>query len=810
MNKRVTISILSILFLLHTLSIFAHLSSANTLVGKITDSRNGEALIGVSVYLPDLKIGAVSDVNGEYQIKNLPASKVMIQLTYLGFRTVLEAVDLSVVSSRNFQLEYAATELNEVVVTGLTRSSEQKRTPTPIAIVSNLQLKQNASTNIIDAIAFQPGVSQVTTGVGISKPVIRGLGYNRVVVVNDGVRQEGQQWGDEHGVEIDEFQVGRVEILKGPASLVYGSDAMAGVVNMISLPTLPEGKLAGNFVTNYQSNNGLFGYSLHLEGNQKGLVWDVRLSSKQAHSYQNRYDGYVFNSGFCENAVNALVGINKSWGFSHLTFSSYHIQPGITEGERDNVSGQFLKHAILNNGKEGTVLASDNDFKSYHPSTPYQQIFHYKSVWNSNVYLGKGNLNSTFAFQQNRRQEFADVLHPNDYQLYFLLNTWSYDLRYNLSESNLFNFSFGVNGMKQTSENKGVEFLVPEYHLFDVGVFTIAKKNFGKFDLSGGLRLDNRSQSSSDLFLTNDGVPIGFSSIGITQRFKGFNISFSGISGSLGATWQLSKSVYTKLNLSKGCRAPNIAELGANGAHEGTLRYEIGNPELKPESSVQLDYTIGINAEHISAELNLFDNQIDNYIYLRKLSRTIGGDSIMGNYSAFKYFSGNAHLYGGEFRFDIHPHPFDWLHIENSFSFVHATQLNQPDSTKYLPFTPPAKWLCTVKCELNKCGNVLTNSYVKIELENYFAQNQIYSAYATETKTSGYTLLNTGFGTDFMRKHKNIFSLYFSANNLADVAYQSHLSRLKYAAANNATGRNGVFNIGRNFSLKLIVPLEMK
>ncbi|MEI7675341.1 MAG: TonB-dependent receptor [Bacteroidales bacterium] len=810
MNKRVSISILSILFLLHTISNFAYVSSANSLVGKITDSRNGEALIGVSVYFPDLKIGAVSDVNGEYQIKNLPASKVMIQLTYLGFRTVLEAVDLSVVSSRNFQLEYAATELNEVVVTGLTRSSEQKRTPTPISIVSNLQLKQNASTNIIDAIAFQPGVSQVTTGVGISKPVIRGLGYNRVVVVNDGVRQEGQQWGDEHGVEIDEFQVGRVEILKGPASLVYGSDAMAGVVNLISLPTLPEGKLAGNFVTNYQSKNGLFGYSMHLEGNQKGLVWDVRLSNKQAHSYQNRFDGYVFNSGFRENAVNGLVGINKSWGFSHLTFSSYYIQPGITEGERDSVSGKFIKHAVLSNGKDGTILATDDDFKSYHPSTPFQQINHYKTVWNSNVYLGKGNLNSTFAFQQNRRQEFADVLHPNDYQLYFLLNTWSYDLRYNLSESNLFNFSFGVNGMKQTSENKGVEFLVPEYHLFDVGVFAIAKKNFGKFDLSGGLRLDNRSQSSNDLFLSRYGIPVDVSSISIVQRFKAFNVSFSGISGSLGATWQLSKSVYTKLNLSRGFRAPNIAELGANGAHEGTLRYEIGNPDLKPENSLQLDYTIGINAEHISAELNLFDNQIDNYIYLRKLSKNIGGDSIMGNYSAFKYFSGNAHLYGGEFRFDIHPHPFDWLHIENSFSFVHATQLNQPDSTKYLPFTPPAKWLCTVKCELNKCGNVLTNSYVKIEFENYFAQNQIYSAYATETKTSGYTLLNAGFGTDFMRKHKNIFSLYFSANNLTDEAYQSHLSRLKYASINNSTGRNGVFNMGRNFSMKLIVPLELK
>ena len=177
-------------------------------------------------------------------------------------------------------MEYAATEINEVVITGLSKSTEQKRTPTPITVVPRLVLLQSASTNIIDALSTQPGISQITTGTGISKPVIRGLGYNRVVVVNDGTRQEGQQWGDEHGIEIDEYSVDKVEILKGPASLAYGSDALAGVINMLSAPTLPEGKIAANLAANYQSNNGLIGFSAAIAGNHHGMVWDIRYSHK--------------------------------------------------------------------------------------------------------------------------------------------------------------------------------------------------------------------------------------------------------------------------------------------------------------------------------------------------------------------------------------------------------------------------------------------------------------------------------------------------------------------------------------------------
>lgn len=787
-----------------------HASSVMSLTGKITDKKTGEALPGATILIPDYKTGAISNVEGIYKIENLPQARILVQVSLAGYQTIVETIDLSAVTTKDFELEPAVTELNEVVVTGLSRAAEQKRTPTPISVIQKTELLQSASSNIIDAVATQPGISQITTGAGISKPVIRGLGYNRVVVVNDGIRQEGQQWGDEHGIEIDEFGVNKVEILKGPASLAYGSDAMAGVIHLISASGLQDGQVEGNLIANYQTNNGLIGYSANLAGNRKGFIWDLRYSNKRAHDYQNRYDGFVLNSGLTENATSLLLGLNKSWGYAHLLFSAYNLRPGIVEGERDSATGAFVKPIVLPDGTAGSAFASDGDFKSYTPGIPYQKIHHYKAVLNNSVIIGKGDLKTTLGFQQNQRQEYAEVLTPNTYGLYFLLNTLNYGVYYNLPEIDHFNLSFGVNGMQQSSKNRGSEFLVPEYSLFDIGAFAVAKHNFGAIDLSGGLRYDTRSQDGQALYLDMEGNKVDGPGPGVIQQFGGFRSTFSGFSGSLGAAWQISNTVYTKLNFSRGYRAPNIAELASNGVHEGTARYEIGDPGLKAEHSWQIDYALGLTAEHITAELNLFDNRIDDFIFLRSLNSTAGGDSISEGYRTFQYVPGNAHLFGGEIRVDLHPHPLDWLHVENAFSYVRAVQPNQPDSTRFLPFTPPAKLQSTLKAEFRKIGPLLRHAYVKLELDHYFPQNNVYKAYGTETATPGYTLLDLGFGADIVRSGKTLCSLYFSINNLTDRAYQSHLSRLKYAPENLATGRSGVYNMGRNFSLKATVPLKIR
>ena len=780
-----------------------------TLTGKVTDKKTGESLPGVSIYFPDLMSGSVTDMNGNYTIENLPASKVMVQVRFIGYKLIAETIDLSEVHEMNFELEPSVTEINEVVVTGLSKAATQNRTPTPIEIVPKIKLLQNASSNIIDALAKEPGISQVTTGAGISKPVIRGLGFNRVVVVNDGIRQEGQQWGGEHGIEIDQYDVSRAEILKGPASLSYGSDAMAGVINLISEPQVPEGHLQGGILANYQTNNGLFGYSANLAGNKNGLIWSLRYSNKRAHDYKNKYDGYVYDSRFKEDAVTGVIGLNRAWGYSHLILSSYHMMPGIVEGERDSLTGQFIKPELVN-GVPGVAVATHSDFMSYERGMPYQQIHHYKAVWKNNFVTGKGNLKTIIGFQQNRRQEFGDIQNPDQYGLYLKLNTLNYDIRYLLPESNSFNFSFGVNGMLQHSLNGGTEYLVPDYHLFDAGVFVLARKNFDRLDLSGGLRFDRRSEHGESLYLNPAEEAVSSGTPGATERFPSFHSDFNGVSGSVGATYQFSENLYGKMNISRGFRAPNIAELGSNGVHEGTQRYEIGNPDLKPENSWQFDIATGLNTQHVSAEVDLFSNRIHNFIFSRKLNGTFSQDSIMDGAPVFKYVSGDAHLFGGEVHLDIHPHPLDWLHFENSFSYVRGVQLNQPDSTKNLPLIPAPRFQSTLRADILPKGKTLRNGYIEFGLEHDFVQNKFFSAYGTETRTPAYTLLHAGVGTDIYLNNKKRFSIWFQADNLADVAYQSHLSRLKYAGMNYATGREGVYNMGRNFSFKLQIPIDSK
>lgn len=780
-----------------------------SLTGKITDKETGQPIPGVTIYVPDLKIGTLANADGVYKIDNLPTSPLLFQISFIGYKTITQIIDLSETKIQDFVMEVSVKEMNEVVVTGLSQAGEKKHTPTPIQIVPQTQLLQTASSNIIDAIAKQPGISQITTGGGISKPVIRGLGYNRVVVVNDGIRQEGQQWGDEHGIEVDEFSVNHIEILKGPASLSYGSDAIAGVINMLSAPSLPEGNVRGNIIANYQTNNGLLGYSANLAGNLKGFIWDLRYSKKMAHDYKNKYDGYVFNSAYKQENFGGIVGINKSWGYSHIHFSMYSLTPGVVEGERDSLSGKFLKPVMLNDSTEGMEIANGNDFRQYTPSTPFQKISHYKAVLNSNFILKGGSIKVTLGMQQNQRQEYGDVLRPSTYGLYFLMNTLNYDLRYNMNEKNKFSISFGVNGMQQQSQNKGSEFLVPEYSLFDIGVFTILKKSFEKLDVSGGIRYDTRHQQSKDLYIDMNGLPTSATDSSFHQ-FTAFRSAFSGLSGSIGATYQFNEEMYAKVNAARGYRAPNIAELGANGLHDGTIRYEIGDPKLKAETSFQADAAFGVNAHHITVELDVFSNTINHFIFSRKLNSVTGSDSISDGYGTFKFVSGKANLLGGEIMIDIHPHPLDWLHFENSFSYVQSVQQDQPDSTKYLPFTPAPKIVSELKSDIKSKWKTFNNAYVKIEVENYLRQNKFYAAYRTETATPAYTILNIGAGTEIQRKNHVVCSFYISVNNLLDVAYQNHLSRLKYTPENYATGGMGVFGMGRNLSLKMVVPLYIK
>ena len=664
-------------------------------------------------------------------------------------------------------------ELKQVVVTGPTGAVKMEDMSMPASVIDRNELRLTPAINIVDAVAKLPGVAQVSTGSGISKPIIRGLGYNRVVVVADGVRQEGQQWGDEHGVEVDGNAVSSVEILKGPASLLYGSDALAGVLKLNTDPVVPLGKIRLNANSEYHTNNGLVNYSLNFGGNKQGFTWNIRYGDKFAHAYKTPIDGYVPNTQFRERAFSGMLGGNWSWGHTRIFGSYYHLTPSIAEGERDPLTGELEQPY--------------DDTKTYHHGLPYQQVYHYKTVFDNAFYLGEGRINAVLAYQQNRRQEYEK---PDEYGLYLKLHTVNYNVHYITPRLGDWRITTGVNGMWQRSLNEGEEFLIPDYRLFDVGVFVTTTANIGNWALNGGLRFDNRHLNSYELI--DDG----------SVRFEAFNRNFSGFTASVGAVLHTTEQLDIRANIARGFRAPNISELASNGVHEGSLRYEVGNRDLKPEFSLQFDLGAEFTTSWIDAQLSLFSNRIDNYIFIHRSDEVIDDE-----FMTYRYDSGDAQLLGGEIALDIHPWHF--LHIGTSFSMVNAVQLHQPLESKYLPFTPAPRWQSDVKWEILHDGHVLNNVFVSLGVDYNFKQDHFYRADNTETATPAYCLLNAGIGTDIKCKGRRVACLSVMGTNLTNKAYQNHLSRLKYADVNPVTGRQGVLNMGRNIIFKLAIPIEL-
>ena len=746
--------------------------SNGELVGIVTDADSHLPLIGCTVYLLDLKTGTITDADGKYFISNIPDGKFLIQVSFVGYQTESRYVMINDKTSLNIILKSSAIEMSEVVVTGSAGSSDIKRSSVSVVALKGKELLLSPSTNLVNLLISVPGVAAITTGGAVSKPVIRGLSSNHVVTLNEGVRQEGNQWGDEHGIEIDQFSVDRIEILKGPSSLFYGSDALGGVINILEPVPAHQGHIHGEIILQYSTNNKLAANSIMGEGNQNGIIWKLRGTLKSAATFQTPVE-YIYNSGFNEKNISGLLGINRSWGFSHIHFSSYDSKIGVIDALRDSVTEKFVDTS--------NKIVPDNILEGRLIQLPFQKVTHQKiSIVNSFDLKGMGQLKLNGGYQNNNRKEFSSSSENPD--LFFHLNTITYDIRYLLKEKNNWEPAFGISGMSQKNENKGYEFLIPDYTMNDLGGFAYLKKSMERLTFNGGLRYDIRKIKVRELLRYVGGQT--------SVVFEGFNTIKAAISGAVGFTYNINTIMDVKANLGRGFRAPNIAELSANGVHEGTYKYEIGNAMLNPETSMQLDGEFSTHTRNISIVISGFYNNIHNYIYERNLdNEAITIDKIV--FPVYRFVQGNSILTGGEVSSDIHP--IDKLHIENNFAFVYAQnkKLKSP-----LPLIPPGKSEHAVKWILTPGKGKLQNSYIKADLNLVFKQSRIDYF---ETSTSGYALFNASAGSEFNfgRIHAIVF---ISANNLFNKKYFDHLNRLKYL---------GILNPGRNITFGLNIPLEL-
>ena len=717
----------------------AVLQAQNTISGTVTNLTN-QPIKGVSVYAPNLHKGTTTDENGKYTFSNLPNGQATLSFAFVGYSTQNKTVKaLQKENTLNIILEESIFQMDEVIVS-TAFNKMQSQNVMKVEHETIKQMQQKGTATLIEGLATIPGVSQVSTGTSIGKPVIRGLSGNRVLVYSQGVRMENQQFGDEHGLGLNDAGVESVEVIKGPASLLYGSDALGGVLYFNPERFADANAFKVDFSQKLFSNTLGSNSSLGLKTSTENWKFLARGSSNTHSDYRVSGGDRVTNTRYNETDFKTGIGYSNAKFSSVLRYNYNNLDLGIPE------AGIAAQSSSKNTG------------------FPRQGVFNHLLSLNSIIYFKDSKLDVDLGYVANDRSEFEDSAIAG---LRMKLKTFNYDAKYHLPKIGKLESIVGIQGMNQTNTNFGDEYLIPDATTNDFGVFGTANYEWGNHSaIQAGLRFDNRQIAS-----------VENGTIGEEGYFKAIDRSFDSFNAALGYKTNLAQDFTMRLNVASGFRAPNLAELTSNGVHEGTNRYEIGNADLKTEQNVQTDLNLEYKTDHFEFFVNGFYNHINNYIY------TSPAGVVLDNNEVFNYIQSNAKLYGGEVGLHFHPHPLDWLHYETSFETVTGKKQNGD----YLPLIPANNWNNTIRGEF-KIKSWLENGFATINLNTTFNQDNV-SGF--ETQSNGYTLINVGFGGT-VKLGKTVFDVNLNGNNLLDKKYIAHLSRLK---------TDGVANIGRNLVL---------
>ena len=723
------------------LSLFSY--AQNKINGTITDEKN-LPLVGVFVSLPELHKETVSDEKGNYNLKNLPNGNFKLSFKYVGYQNQTKDIEIK---QKEITIDVILTEefhqIDEVVIsTAFNKLQSQNVMKVEHESIKSMQ--QKGTTTLIEGLATIPGVSQVSTGTSIGKPVIRGLSGNRVLVYSQGVRMENQQFGEEHGLGLNDAGVESVEVIKGPASLLYGSDAIGGVLYLNPEKFGKSNTSELNFNQKYFSNTNGFNSSLGYKLSGEDLKFSARISNNKHSDYEIPNGLRVTNTRYEEIDFKTGLGYSNSLFSTVFRYNYNNLDLGIPE--------------------EGIAEQTTNK----HPEFPKQGVTSHVLSLNNTIFFKNSKLDADLGYINNNRSEFQD---SDVAVLQMQLKTLNYNLKYHLPKFGKIESIVGVQGMHQTNENFGAEFLIPDATTKDFGVFGTANYEWNKNVIQAGIRFDNRTIVSKE-----NGI------VGEEGYFAAIDKKFESFNASLGFKTNLNDAITMRLNLASGFRAPNLAELTSNGVHEGSNRYEIGNSNLQNEQNFQTDLNLEYGNPHFELFVNGFYNYINNYIYISPNGTVIDDNNV------YDYVQNNAVLFGGEAGIHFHPHPIDWLHITSSFENVTGKKANGDN----LPLIPANKWNNTFKVEF-KSAKYLKESFAVFNVEHTLQQN---NPSQFETKSNDYTLVNLGFGGK-VTFGKTAFNVNLNANNLFNKEYISHLSRLKTDGIPNI-GRNVVFGINFN------------
>lgn len=809
-------------FILSILGLSFCFAQTRTLSGIVLDELTGLPISFCEVYLEPHDVSAVTDEIGKFHFEiSEDVKKGTLVFEAPGY-AIGHVPIIPGNSHYTTKLEPESLTLETMVITGSARATRIRENPVSIVSISNKEIDSAPELNVIDALVrYTPGLSSLKTGPNISKPFIHGLGYNRVLTLYDGIRQEGQQYGDEHGLEVDDYHIDHAEVIKGPASLLYGSDAVAGVINLFPyIPKRNDGEIHGKFISEYHTNNNLIGSGLRLDYSDGKFLLALRGSYRMAKNYRNKIDGRVYLTNFREGNFSALAGYAYKKGYTHLNFTLYDNRQGIPDGSRDSLTRKFTKQVFEDDDDIfNRPIVSRKELNSYRIPDLSQHIQHYRLYMHSFYEVGDGDLDFTLGAQQNIRREYTHPLMPKQPGMSMRLNTLSYNLKYNAPRFANLELAVGVNGMLQQNKNKNAtEFPIPNYDLYDIGTFVYAKWKKEHWTVSGGLRYDFRHIRWGDFYVAEDPVT-GFEyqvKDGTEEelQFAAYRKTFNGISGSLGTTYRINHHISLKANVGRAYRAPNITEIGSNGLDPGAHIIYIGNRNFKPEFSFQEDLGISIKFMDFSGEAGFFNNHIRNYIYTETLADENGNPilDLQGNRTQ-EYKQSSAQLYGAEFSFSLHPQNsgFRW---DNSLDMVYgynrkSVYRNKGTEGEYLPMIPPLKLHSRPSYKFTPAEGFVASVTPYFEMDYSARQKRFFGLGGTETFTAAYTLFNIGAQTELNIGDSQTASFAIGVNNVFDKAYQSHLNRLKYFEyyAVSTSGHYGIYDMGRNVVFKLIISL---
>lgn len=727
-------------FLVAFILLYGIMQAQNNLNGVIIDQKNKKPIPGVTIYIENSNAGTVSDMNGQFALKNIPNKTCTLTVAFTGYIT--QKIIINVENRNQFRkifLHEQVLELEEVIIS-TPFNKLQSENVVKVDHKNLTHMKKRGSLNLMDAVSQVAGVSAINTGFGITKPVIRGLSANRVVVYNQGMQVENFQSGEKHGLGINESGIESVEVIKGPASLLYGSDAIGGVLYLIPEKFATSGEIKTNLRTQYDTSTSGINTSLGAKTSRNKWQFLARGALGSHADYKVPNGMRLTNSRFNDKDIKTGVGFTSNSFSSEIRYNYNNSLNGIPHDiEPDEQDTSHKIHELHQNIKN--------------------QVITNKTKWN----IQNSKLVTNVGYTHHKR-----ILQEEDIQKIGMnLKTLTYDAKWYFPKWNDLEVIAGAQGLFQTNTNFGVGRFLPDASVNNLGFFTNVRYQYKNWAFQTGARYDIRNINTEDI-----------GEIGQNNYRVGFDKDLESFTGSFGFKSALTDRFTFRLNTAKGFRSPNLAELASKGVHEG--RIEIGNSDLKNESNWQSDLSIEYSNTHIEFFGNIFHNSINNYIYIAPTETT------QNEFEVYQYQQDNAALYGGEVGLHLHPHPLDWLHIESSYEMV----IGQREDKSYLPLIPANQWKNKIRFSKENETKLIKYYYFNIAVNHTFKAEKI-DEY--ENSQNAYTLFNPGLGGTVMFGEMNL-DVNVSIHNLLNKEYISHLSVLREHGVPNS-GRNIIFSI---------------